>query len=131
MNDLDDVIPAICIALLVATFLLNTGRALRATKICKECFIFLNTKALGKEKELVNVFTIAIYQRIFKAYYLLPDYTNAIKYGRELLGICRECGEKAKEGKLTIALADIYERQRKKSRGKRTLRESDQYHERN
>ena len=111
MNDIDDVIQAILIALFVATFLLNTGRVLKAIEICKESLIFLNTEALGKEKELVNLLTIAIYQRIFKAYYLLSDYTNAIKYGRELLDICRECGETAKEKELTITLADTYERQ--------------------
>ncbi len=38
----------------------------------------------------------------------LSDYTNAIKYGRELLAICRECDETTKERKIIIALADLY-----------------------
>ena len=97
----------------VATFLLNTGRALKAIELCKECLIFLNSKALGKEKQFCKIGYAAIYKRMFEAHYLLPDYTNAIKYGRKLLVIYHECGETALEGILTINLADIYKQQYK------------------
>ncbi|KAL9987568.1 hypothetical protein ACROYT_G001901 [Oculina patagonica] len=48
---------------------------------------------------------------MFMAYSILPDYTNAIKYGKELLVTCRERGETTlfNEGFITIALGIIYE----------------------
>ncbi|XP_078368932.1 tetratricopeptide repeat protein 28-like [Oculina patagonica] len=110
MNDIEDVTQAICIVLLVADFLLNTGRALKAIEICKECSIFLSNEALKKEEQIVNLFTTAISLRMFKAYSIIPDYTNAIRYGKELLVIYRECGKTAEEGIITMELAIIHER---------------------
>ena len=115
MNDNEEVTPVICIGLVVAIFLLNTGRGLKAIELCKECLIFLRTKASGKENHFGKTIYGAIYSIIFEAYFLLPDYANAIKYGEELLVIYQECGETAEEGKLTITLADIYEGQCKYS----------------
>ena len=110
-NEIKDVLQVIRIVLVVATFLLNTGRAHQVIELCKECLIFLNKERLKKENQFVNLRKIFIYQRMFKAYCLLPDYTTAIKCGRNLLAICRNCGETAKEGYTTIALADIYKKQ--------------------
>ena len=111
MNDIEEVIQVVYIGLVAATFLLNTTRGLKAIELCKECLIFLNKEVLKKEEQFFNVLTTAIHRTIFNAYCLLSDYTYAIKYGRRLLVIYRECGETAKEGELTIALANIYNRQ--------------------
>ena len=44
-----DILKAIFIGLIVATFLLNTGRGLKAIEVCKECFILLNNVPLKKD----------------------------------------------------------------------------------
>ena len=38
MNNIDDILQAIFIGLVVAIFLLNTGRALKGIEVSKECF---------------------------------------------------------------------------------------------
>ncbi len=108
MNDTEGVLQVIVMGLCVATFLLNTDRVLKAIEICKECLNFLHTKALGTEEQLGKNVYGEIYNAMFRAYSGIHDYTNAIKYGNELLLIYRECGDTTEEGKLAIALASIY-----------------------
>ena len=112
MNNLDYFIEAIYVGLFIATFLLNTGRGVKAVEVCKECLIFLNNEVLRrKEKKFVNLVSIAIDKIIFIAYCLIPDYTNAIKHGNQLLDIYKERGKTGKdEGILLLRLAMIYEK---------------------
>ena len=88
-----------------------SGRALNAIKVCKECLIFVNNEVQKNEEQFVSFVKIAIYETIFRAYCLIPDFPNAIKYGRELVDVHRECGETAKEGNLTLTLAYIFDQQ--------------------
>ena len=113
MNNIDDIFQAIFIGLVVATFLLNTGRALKATEVCRECLIFLNHEVLKTEGEIFNLLHINIYKTIFRAYCLIPDHSKALDYGRKLLDIYRECDRKDKEGNLAVELADMYRQQYK------------------
>ena len=92
----------------VAIFLLNTGRALKAIEVCKECLIFLNTRVVKIEGEIFNLPYIGIYKTIFSAYRLIPDHTQAVIYGRKLLEIYRQCNAKEEEGSLSMSLANIY-----------------------
>ena len=113
MNNIEDILQAICIGLAVATFLLNTGRGLKAIEVCKECLIFVNNVVpKKKEEQFVKLVSTAIYKTIFMAYCLISDYTNAIKYGGQLLDIYLERGEtREDEGILLLELAMIYEKQ--------------------
>ena len=112
-----DNIAAIFIGILVAHFLLNTGRGLKAIELCKECVIFLN-KVVLREEPHFRVIENFIYQTLFKAYRLIRDYKNAIKYGRKLILVYRRLGEIAAEGALAIEVAEIYERQGKRTEAK-------------
>ena len=113
MNNIDDIFQAIFIGLVVATFLLNTGRALKAIEVCRECLIILNHEVLKTEGEIFNLLHINIYKTIFRAYCLIPDHTKALIYGRKLLDIYRECGRKDEKGNLAVELADMYRQQYK------------------
>ena len=113
MNNITDILQAISIGLVVASFLLNTGRGLKAIDVCKECFIFLNNGVVKTETEVFKLINIFIYKTIFRAYCLIPDYTKALIHGRELLDIYHECGETNSEGNLTVILAKICEQQYK------------------
>ena len=112
MNNLDYVFQVICVGLVIATFLLNTGRGVKAVEVCKECLIFLNNKVLRKKKEkFVNLVRIAIYKITFTAYCIIPDYTNAIKHGDHLLGVIHNRGKTSEdEGILLLRQAMIYEK---------------------
>ena len=112
MNNLDFIFQVICVGLAVATFLLNTGRAVKAIEVCKECFVFLKNEVLRKKKEkFVYLVTIAIYQQIFVAYCLIPDYKNAIKHGNQLLDIYHEHGKTGEDVViLLLTQAMIYEK---------------------
>jgi len=113
MNNIDDILQAIFIGLVVATFLLNTGRALKAIEICKECLMPLNNKVLKMEREIFNSLHIGIYKTSFRAYCLIPDHTKALIYGRKLLDIYRKRGKTDEEGNHMVKLADIYTQQHK------------------
>ena len=111
--NITDILQAISIGLVVATFLLNTGRCLNAIDVSKECFIFLNNGVVKTEADMFKLINIFIYKTIFRAYCLIPDYTNALIHGRELLEIYHECGETNSEGNLTVILAKICKQQYK------------------
>ena len=113
MNNLDYVFQAIFIGLVVATYLLNTGRAVKAIEICKECLIFLNNEVpKQKAEQLVNFVSSTTYRKIFMAFCLISDYKNAIKYGKQLLDIYHECGKTGEdEGHVLLKLGRIHEKQ--------------------
>ena len=46
MNMTEAILQAVFIGLVVAVFLLNTGRALKAIEVCKECLSFLNNRVV-------------------------------------------------------------------------------------
>ena len=112
--NIDHILQAIFIGLVVATFLLNTGRAQKAIEVCRECLIFLNHDVLKKETDIFNLLHIInIYKTIFRAYCLIPDHTKALIYGRKLLDIYRKCGKKDEEANLSVVLAEMYRQQYK------------------
>ena len=113
MNDLEEIIQAIYIGVVVATFLCMTGRARKAIELCKESLVLLNNKALEKEKQFAKFLYEAIYKVLFAAYHHIRDYTNAIAYGRKLLAIEPECRETVQEGVICINLAAICQAQNK------------------
>ena len=112
MNNLDFIFQVVCVGFAIATFLLNTGRRIKAIEVAKECLIFLNHEVLRKEEgQFVDLVTIAIYEIIFIAYCFIPDYTNAIRHGNQLLDIYHQCGKTGEdEGILLLTLAMIYEK---------------------
>ena len=110
---MDNVLRGIYIGIVVVTFLLNTSRVLKAIELCKECLIVLNNKALGKEKELVRFAYMHLYFQICNGYDLINDHTSAIEWGRKLLLLLRESGEKGLEGNVTYKLAEWYKFQGK------------------
>ena len=115
MANIENVSHSLSIGELVANFLINTGRVLKAIELCKELIVF-SKKA--KEENCVIPFEDIIHFRLFEAYSLIRDYTNAIKYGRKLLVLYCELGEKVMEGQLTIILASMCKEQCKRGEAK-------------
>ena len=111
MNITDEILQAVFTGLVVAAFLLNTGRARKAIEVCRECLSFLNNRVVKMEGEIFNLLHIGIFRTIFKAYCLIPEHTEALIYGRKLLNIYRQCGKREAQGNLTILLANIYRQQ--------------------
>ncbi|XP_078358260.1 uncharacterized protein LOC144643021 [Oculina patagonica] len=108
MNSKEEIIQAIAIGLVVATFLLNTGHASKAIDLCKECLVLINIRAVTKEKQFGNLIYGGIYRTMFIAYRRIRDNKNSMTYGMKLLAFYRQCGITYHEGKLSIALAQIY-----------------------
>ena len=111
MNYVEEILEAIFIGLAVATFLLNIYRSSKSIELCKETLILLNHKALNIEKKLSQVIYKEIYYTTFNAYHRVSDHTNALACGRKLLTIFQECSDTVQEGMLSIALAQICQRQ--------------------
>ena len=102
-------ITVITIVSLVATFLLNTGRALSCFKLSKECLVLLDRGILGKGNVYVKTFYRMMYELMFSSYCQFRDYRdpNMIECGHKVLAFLRESGEKAYEGNLTFLLAQL------------------------
>ena len=107
MNDIEEIIQANYISVVVATFLYMTGRARKAIELCKESLVLLNNKALEEEKQFAKLLYEAIYKVLFATYLHIRDDTNAIAYGRKLLAIEREGCETVQEEILCINFATI------------------------
>ena len=102
MNNVEEVIQAISIGLIVASFLLNTNRFLKTIELCKECLFIL------KDQKLSKSLYIRIYLIMLKACNRINDNTNAMKYAEKLLQIYRESGERLQEYKLSVKLGKMY-----------------------
>lgn len=113
MNSIDDILQVIHIGLTVAVFLLNTGCSFKAIDVCKECLNVLAVEVLENENQIFNFLSIAVYKTLFKAYFLVTDYTNTEKCCLKLFDIYRELeyGESSEGGILVLTLANIYEQQ--------------------
>jgi len=103
MNNLE----AIYIGLVVATFLLNTGRASQTIEVCKEILFFLN-QPLNIVEQITKRIYGAIYRTMFYAYCRVSDNTNAITYGKTLLTIYRDCGDRVQEKIISMQMVRIY-----------------------
>ena len=85
MNNIEEILKAIWIGLVVDLFLLKTCRGLQATELCNECLILLNNLALVVEYQSTKSFYRDINKIIFNAYYAISGYTHAKIYARKLL----------------------------------------------
>ena len=94
MSNRGEIRLAVSISLMVALFLLNTCRAPKAIELCKECLYILNNKAVIRSEVTQTFYNRIIHCIMFMAYCLLNDYTSAIEYGRKLLVILYNSGEK-------------------------------------
>ena len=79
MDNIRRVIKTICIGFVVARFLLNTGRALQAIDLCKECLISLVDNKPQFEQDHFTKFLRIFYKVVFSAYYNICDFKNAEK----------------------------------------------------
>ncbi|KAL9986273.1 hypothetical protein ACROYT_G000390 [Oculina patagonica] len=101
MNDIEEVLLALFIGLVVATFLLKTGRTLKAIEICKECLFFQNNeKALTIIIEIGDRVTEATcYGNLGAVFRSLSENVKAKEYHEKALAIRIEIGDR--EGEAT------------------------------
>ncbi|KAL9951597.1 hypothetical protein ACROYT_G044285 [Oculina patagonica] len=111
MDNIAEIIQTIYIGLIVADFLINTGRVLKAIELCKECLFILDNTPLIKEKK--KLISEEIYLKMLLAYCHIDDWTNVMKYGTKILPILREIGNRLGEGSISIILATLHNNQSK------------------
>ena len=116
MDSFDELSPGITvinIVALIATFLLNTNRALSCIKLSKECLVLLHRGTLGKRNLYVKTCYRMIYDLMFSSYRQIGDNRDPdmIERVRKVLAFLRESGEKAYEGELTFYLAQLNKKQ--------------------
>jgi len=108
MNNIEEVIQAISVGLIVAMFLLNTNRFLKAIEICKECLFIQNDRVCIKDQQLSKSLYMRIYLIMWNIFICISDNTNALKYAAKRFQICLEDGESLKECMLSILLGQKY-----------------------
>ena len=79
---------AINIGLVVADFLLNTSRILKAIDVYKKCLVFLYRKAGVIEENIVKLLLKIISNKISLAYIFINDYKEAKKIPRQSTRNC-------------------------------------------
>jgi len=102
MNNADEIIQVISIGLIIASFLLNTGRYLKTIDLCKECLFILKDRAVITDEKFTKSFYKRIYFTMWKVCSLISDNTDAIKYAENLLQIYHDNGERLEECKLSL-----------------------------
>ena len=108
MDSIAEILQTIHIGAVVATFLFNTGRIIKAVDIFNECLVLLNGKALKTIKELTTPLVIYVYHKLLDGYTLMYDHRRAIECGKKLHVTLHNCGQKEKEGMILLKLAHIY-----------------------
>jgi len=108
MYNVDEATQVISIGLIVASFLLNTNRFLKAIELCKESLFTLEERAGIKDQKLSKLFYKSIYSTMWRACSLINDNTNAIIYAEKLLQIYCQNGERLEECKLSTELTGMY-----------------------
>ena len=78
------------IGVVVATFLYNTSRILKAIEVFNECLELLNDKETVKERVILIVITV--YDKLLGCYTHIQDHTSAIECGKKLRAILHENG---------------------------------------
>ena len=102
-----EILLTIHIGVVVATFLFNTGRIIKAVDIFNECLVLLNGKALETIKKLTRT-VIYVYNKLLDGYTVMYDHNRAIEYGKKLHVILHNSGLKEEEGTILLKLANIY-----------------------
>ena len=121
MDNILEIIQTIHIGAVVATFLFNTGRIIKAVDIFNECLVLLNGKARETIKERTTPFLIYVYRKLLDAYTLVYDHTRAIECGKKLLVTLHNSGQKEVEGITLLKLANIYYQRSKYEEAKQFL----------
>ena len=111
MDNVEELIEtfSMVIGLVVATFLLNTGRGLQAMMLCEECLNFLKSDELKSRTRFQII--MAVYTLMLQAACMASNYTSAERYAKELLDMYHASGDTIEEGKMTFKLGKIYESQ--------------------
>ena len=91
MDSKVDVLGAISIGIVVATFLLNTSRVPKAIELFKECLTVHNSKALDKEKEFIKSDYLTIHLKLLRGYELIGDHLTAMECSKKLLDLLDGC----------------------------------------
>ena len=110
MDNILNILQTIDISAVVATFLFNTGRIIKAVYIFNECLALLNGKPLETIKELTTPQVIYVYCKLLDGYTLMYDHTRAIECGKRLHVTLHNSGQKEQEGIILLKLASIYRR---------------------
>lgn len=108
MDYIDEVHEVLHIGVIVAIYLLKTGRVLAAVDLLKECLFLLKTKALEIEKKPLALIRDCIYLYLTIGYVGVKDHTNAIESGREFLVLARKTGRRDLELKVTCKMAELH-----------------------
>ena len=108
MDEIGTLLQAIKISIVVAVFLLKTGRILKAIRFFKESLILLGNKALEKRKELLKAVHIVAHYETFNGYIVINDHTSAIECGEKLLVLLHDWGASHTEGKISFQMANSY-----------------------
>ena len=108
MDNIPEILQNIQIGAVVATFLFNTGRIIKAVEFFKECLVLLNGNALQTVKELTTPLVIYVYHKLLDSYTPIYDQSSAIECEKKRHLTLHSSGQLEEKGIILLKLAEIY-----------------------
>ena len=93
MDTVDEIFQALFIGIAVGSFLLQTWRYTKATELLNECLVVLQRHSSKLRKHKLNNFYALIYRNLFKVFFLVGDYENAIYNGEKAFPLYEQIGD--------------------------------------
>ena len=108
MDNVDRILEALFVGLAVAAFLLQTCRYAKAIQLFSECLVILQKHSSKIKENQLNNFYALIYRNLFKAFFLVGDYQNAIDNGEKAFLLYEQIGDVEGAAGLLEKIADVY-----------------------
>ena len=107
MDNVEEILQVLVIGVAVASFLLQTCRYTKAIELFRECLCLLQEHSKLKTNKL-NEFRALIYCNLFKVFFLVGDYENAIHNGEKAFPLYEQIGDFEGAAGLLEKVGDVY-----------------------
>ena len=108
MDNVVKILEVVFIGIAVASFLLQTCRYTKALELYGECLVILQKHSSKLKKNKLTIFYALIYRNLFKVFFLVGDYENAIDNGEKAFPLYEQIGDFEGAAGLLEKIADAY-----------------------
>lgn len=109
MDNVDEILQALFIGITVASLLLQTCRYTQAIELFSECSVLLQKYSSKLEKKKLNKFNALIHRNLFKLFFLVGDYKNAIHNGEKAFPLYEQIGDFEGAAGLLDKIGDVHQ----------------------
>ena len=108
MANVDEILQALIIGIVVGSFLLQRCRYTKAIELLSECLVVLQKHSSKLKKNKLNEFQALIHYNLFKVFFLVGEYENAIHNGEKAFPLYHEIGDLEGAAEMLEKIGDVY-----------------------